>query len=154
MESKQFKQFLSKAMYWCSKSEKAPGDILQKLQEWDVPQAYHDSIIIKLKKENFINEDRFALAFTNDKFRFNKWGKGKIKYALQTKQVNEDAIWNALNQIDSNEYREAAKELINSKIRQTREPNMFKLKQKVYRFMASRGFETGMVFDLWEEIAR
>jgi len=152
MENKQFKQYLSKAMYWCSKSEKAVGDVLLKLKEWDVPESYHESIIEKLKEENFLNDERYANAFANDKFKFNKWGKGKIKYTLQTKQVSDDAIWTALNHIDKNEYREVALQLMKDKMRQTKEPDFYKLKQKVYRFMASRGFESGMVFDLWEEI--
>lgn len=152
--NKQFEQFLSKAMYWCSKSEKATGDVLQKLEQWGVPELLRDSVIEKLKEENFINDERFAAAFANDKFRFNKWGKVKIKYALKNKMVSEYAISEGLKCIDPLEYESVAIELIQSKINKTNEPDAYKLKQKVLQFMASRGFESGMVFDLWDNINR
>lgn len=151
-ESKQFEQFLSKAMYWCSKSEKAVGDVRQKLAHWDAPEFMFDPIIEKLKEDNFVNDERFATAFANDKFKFNKWGKVKIRYALQSKMVCENAISEGLKCIDPLEYESVAIELIQSKINKTNEPDEYKLKQKVLQFMTSRGFESGMVFDLWDNI--
>lgn len=150
-ENKQFKHYLSKAMFWCSKSEKSSGDVLKKLVEWDVSEEFHELILKQLRAENFVNDERFAIAFTNDKFKLSKWGRNKIKYALQSKQVDAEAIELALSQIDNKAYQKVALGLINSKIRQTKESDENKLKQKVMRFMASRGFEYGMVFDLWNK---
>jgi regulatory protein len=119
--------------------------------EWNVPENFHEPILDQLRVENFINDERFATAFTNDKLKLSKWGKTKIRYALQSKLIENHAIEKALGQIDSVVYEKIALSLINSKIRQAREPDENKLKQKVLRFLASRGFEYGMVFDLWDK---
>ena len=126
--------------------------MLQKLRDWDVPLNLQEQIIEKLKEDKFIDDERFASAFANDKFKFNKWGKMKIRYELQNKMVEDEYISKALSKIDKNEYQEVALKLMNDKMRKTKEPDNYILKQKVMRFMASRGFETGIVFDLWEDI--
>ena len=45
-------------------------------------------IIEMLKKENFINEERYAIGFVKDKFNYNKWGKIKIAAPPQSKKYS------------------------------------------------------------------
>ena len=40
-----------------------------------------------LELEKYLDNLRFAISFVHDKFRFNKWGKIKLAYALRQKQV-------------------------------------------------------------------
>ena len=95
---------LSRAMKLCSTKEYAPSEIEQKLLDWGLQETAISEIIETLRKEKFLDEFRMARYFANDKLRFNKWGKVKIKYMLQQKQVSREAITEALEQIEEELY--------------------------------------------------
>ena len=91
---------LGRAMKLCSTKEYAPFEIEQKFVEWGLTDVETVQLIKVLQDEKFIDEFRMARFFANDKLRFNKWGKVKIKYALQQKKVSREAINEALEQIN------------------------------------------------------
>ena len=97
-------QALSKLMQICSRQEKCKSDIRQKLRTWNIFDKPAETIIETLENENFINEERFATAFAKDKYRFNKWGKLKIKFQLSSKKITDSHISIALSEIDENQY--------------------------------------------------
>jgi len=82
-----YKYWLNKMCRICSTSEKSTNDILDKLKNSDLTDAETDEIIKYLIHNNFINHKRYASAFVSDKFKFNKWGKLKIKMALKQKGI-------------------------------------------------------------------
>lgn len=49
-------------------------------------------LLSQLIEENYLNEERFAIAYAGGKFRINQWGKTKIKYNLTQKQVSNYCI--------------------------------------------------------------
>ena len=93
-------ELLHKAASYCSISEHCIYEVDLKLNAWCVTRDDRKSIINRLIAEDFINEKRFCAYFVKDKFRFNKWGKLKIAYALEQKRLDNDLINNALNSID------------------------------------------------------
>ena len=80
-------QALLKAQNICSKSEKCEKDIRFKLKNLNVSENEIEDIILSLIQQNFINEKRFAISFTNEKLKLLKWGRIKIKYALIQKDI-------------------------------------------------------------------
>ncbi len=152
MENKnQLNHYLSKAMRYCSRSEHCISDVTQKLAQWQTPEELYNDIIHHLVQENFIDETRFANAFVNDKFKFDKWGKLKIKYALAQKQIPQNIISQTIQNIDPEEYVEIAIVLMKKKTATVKEQNIAGVKQKIFRFMTSRGFEPNLIYELFEE---
>src|SRR6056297_2869218 len=98
------KQALEKAQNLCAQKEKCIEDIKQKFYQWGINRNDFEPLITKLIEDKFIDEERFTKAFVKEKFRFNKWGKVKIEYALKQKNIPEDYIHKALNQIPLSEY--------------------------------------------------
>jgi regulatory protein len=135
------KEALSKSMALCSRSEKTIADIKNKLNDWSINEQDAKTIIEKLVAENFINERRYAVAFTRDKFRFNQWGKTKIAYMLKAKNIPLPIINEALEEIDMVEYQTLIQRLISDKKRRTSSQNVFDLKAKLMRYALSKGFE-------------
>ena len=66
----------------CSKCEQTEYDIRLKLKSWGISQNDIDTIINRLLQEKFIDEQRYATAFTRDKFHFAGWGKIKITFQI------------------------------------------------------------------------
>ena len=136
----------------CSRQERCTSDIRQKLVEYNLSIQEIDHIIKILIKENFINEDRYAVAFAHDKFRFNKWGKIKIEYQLKHKGIDNNIILKALGSIDSEEYLKMIKSELTKKFKKDKSSNAYVLKSKLLRFGQSKGFETEHVFNIINEI--
>lgn len=141
---------LSKVQFICSRQEKCCYDIRKKLQDWNVSEEDQGEIIDSLLEDKFIDESRFTTFYVRDKFRFNKWGRIKITHHLKQKQVPEFIIMDALEQIEDEEYRETLLDLLQSKMRSTREEDPYQMKAKLYRFAQGRGFESPIALSLIE----
>jgi len=147
-ESIIYKTALSKAMALCSQREYCTDDIKSKLQSWSVGKTDSDRIISTLIRENFINEKRYAEAFTKDKFRYNKWGKIKIRASLKMKKIPGDIINQALDSIDTEFYKKTIKELLTTHRRSVKAKNQYDLKGKLLRYGLSKGFESDLLYDI------
>ena len=62
----------------CSKKELSEREVMVGLQKFQLKLSEKHKLINKLKKEKYIDHDRYAKAFTHDRFNFYKWGKLKI----------------------------------------------------------------------------
>ena len=72
----------NKATTLCVRCEQAAAEVRTKLLNWGLGPSEADAVIMRLTDEGFLNEQRFARAFVNDKFRFNGWGRVKIAHQL------------------------------------------------------------------------
>ena len=85
---------------YCAGAERCKSDIAEKLKKKEIDVETIENIIAYLEKEKYLNEERFCRAFVNDKFRFAKWGKLKIRQALNLKRIPSDMVYDALDSID------------------------------------------------------
>ncbi len=151
-ENAMFKTALSKAMAQCSKREFCSDDIYNKLLAWGVGNDDAEKIICILIKENFIDEPRYAAAFVMDKFKYNKWGKVKIKAHLRVKKIPPDIIKSTLDSIDNKQYIKSLRELIESHRKTVKAKNQYDLKAKLLRYGLSKGYESNLLYDLLNDL--
>ena len=130
----------TKLAHLCSRREYCVSDLQKKLVKWGLQENNIFEILNSLQKENYINEERYAIAFVKDKFRFNHWGSVKIKYALQQKQIPENFIAIALNEIDEAECESLIKKKIQDKKRTLKADSDYVLQQKVMKSLMAKGF--------------
>jgi len=113
-----------------------------------------DRILITLENEKFIDEARYSGTYTRDKLRLNKWGKVKIRYMLLQKKIPEYIISNALDEIDDGYYSDILNEELLKKRKSIRGSNAFELRGKLFRFAQQKGFETGLIYSLLDDILK
>lgn len=133
-----------KMMKLCSMQEKCRHDIFEKLIGFGLEEVDCNKILDELEKDKFIDDARYAAFFTKDKYRFNKWGRIKIQYALRLKGISSDNIYNAIDQIDEEEYLDILKTELHKKQKLTSFKSQWDLKSKLMRFAQSRGFESDL----------
>ena len=138
-------ELLCKAASYCSISEHCVSEVEDKLNARGVSDTDKHKIIDRLISEDFINEKRFCTYFVKDKFRFNKWGKFKISYALKAKGLDKGIIDDALNTIDDGEYEELLASLLKSKLVGLKYEFEYEKQGKLFRFAQSRGFENNII---------
>ena len=130
---------------YCSKEERCMFDAKNKLLEFSLTESDIDEILEYLISENYIDENRYSNAFVNDKYKFNKWGKLKIRYALKNKKIPEKIIQTSLAFIPEQPYLRQLENELSKKMKSLRCTSVFELKGKLYRFAASRGFESELI---------
>jgi regulatory protein len=147
-----YKEALSYAMDLCAARERCLSEIRDKLHGHKIPSQEIENILLTLKKEKFIDESRYAESFSSDKLRINKWGKVKIRYILQHKNISRQDIGNALDKIDDEFYSSVLREELMKKRKTIKGSNAFELRGKLSRFGQQRGFETGLIYSLLDDI--
>jgi len=135
-------------MALCSRREYCVDDILSKLHSWGLGETECGRVITLLIREKFIDEKRYAEAFVRDKFRYNKWGKVKIRSILKLKKIPGEIITNALNSIDHDLYKKTLEELLTIHRKSVKSKSPYDLKGKLLRYGLSKGFESEMLYDL------
>ncbi|MBS1646261.1 MAG: RecX family transcriptional regulator [Bacteroidetes bacterium] len=141
------KQAYIKAQTWCAYQERCQQEVRNKLYEYGLKGEEIENIIALLIADNFVNEERFAIAFAGGKFRIKKWGKIKIRNELKSRNLSEYCIKKGLAQIDHADYIQTLKKMLDQKAKTTIEKNHLRKKQKLLHYALSKGFEQEFVFD-------
>ena len=143
-------QELEKARAYCAYQERSQQEVRDKLYDLGLHRAEVEQCISQLISENYLNEQRFAIAFAGGKFRMKEWGRIKIKLALKQKKVSDYCIRKALEEISPKDYKKTLNKILSSKNKEVKEQNPIKKKYKVAQYAISRGYEPEMV---WEGIS-
>ena len=138
-------QALQKLKHYCAYQERSHSEVKEKLYNLGVWKKDHDEIIATLIEENYLNEERFAIAFAGGKFRIKHWGRVKIKYELKQKQVSEYCIKKALKQIDDGEYLKVLTKLAKEKYASLKSEQYLIRKKKTMDYLMQRGFEMELI---------
>jgi regulatory protein len=138
-------QALQKLKHYCGYQERCHSEVKQKLYDLGIWKKDQDEIIATLIKENYLNEERFAIAFAGGKFRVKQWGRVKIKYELKQRQVSDYCIKKALKQIDEEEYLKTLNKLAEEKYASLKGEQYLVRKKKTMDYLIGRGFEIELV---------
>ncbi|MDR3250998.1 MAG: RecX family transcriptional regulator [Tannerella sp.] len=147
-------EVLNEMARYCSQSERCLHDVHNKIKAADLPADAVKRITDSLLKDKFIDEKRFSRSFVNDKFKFNQWGRIKICYELKQRNIPPDIYGEAVENIDEDEYLSALADLLNRKKRAVKGASPQDVFQKLYRFAASRGFESQLIVKTLKSILK
>lgn len=128
----------------CARGERCSSEIREKLRKLMLPASVADEIIDYLEENRYIDNLRFAKAFARDKVRFSGWGRNKIRMALTVKRIPASEIREALDEIDEEEYTVALAKATEAKARNL-DLTDYNDRAKLYRHLASRGFESNLI---------
>lgn len=132
---------------WCAYQERSQQEVRDKLYSYGLHGDEVENIIARLITGQFLNEERYAIAFAGGKFRQLGWGKVKIRQALKLKKVSEYCIRKALESIDEKDYLARLRDLMYKKQKEVREKDPFKRRYKLFKYAISRGYESELVSD-------
>ena len=140
---------LEKIKHYCSYQERNHQEVKDKLYSFGLFASQVEEILSELISENYLNEERYAIAFAGGKFRMKDWGRIKIRYELKKNKVSDYCIKKALAQIDETDYIKTAKKLITFKLNALKsEKNPFIKKNKTKQYLLQKGYELDIILDL------
>ncbi len=147
-------QALTRAMHLCSRQEKSSSDILKKLTDWGVSGEDAARILQKLTDQKFIDDLRYAKAYTRQQHTFRKWGRIRIRMVLKQKNIPEAFIDEALQELDEKEYRQTLKEELQKKRKGLKGRNRYDLLARLQKFAYGRGYEPDLARQTAEEVLK
>src|ERR1700692_4389978 len=96
---------LQKIKHYCGYQERSHTEVKHKLYSLGLFEKEVEELIARLIEEEYLNEERFAIAYASGKSRNNGWGRIKIKHGLEQKEISKFCILKALQSLDESEYR-------------------------------------------------
>lgn len=145
-------EVLHRSAAYCSLAERCVHDVKKKLDAWEIEPPVQQRVLKRLLQEGFLDEARYCRSFVNDKWKFSRWGKNKILYALRAKGIEQSLIDKALSGIDPEENKEALIGLLRNKMRSVKAKDSYELRMKLLRFAAGRGYEPSLIYSCLDEI--
>lgn len=142
------KTALLKAESWCAYQERSQQEVRNKLYEYGLHQTDVEDLISELITTNFLNEERFAMAYASGKVNIKKWGKIKVKQGLKLKKVPDRLIQKALNSIDGDKYVANLLATAEKKSAVLTEKEPYKKKFKLITYLLSKGYELDIINDV------
>lgn len=138
-------QALSRLQRYCTYQDRCHIEVERKLTEMRmIPQA-KEQIIMSLIEDDYLNEERFALAFVKGKFRIKKWGRIRLKAELKKRKISKYLIKSALEQISEKDYLFTFEELANRKADSIKADSILLKKKKLADYLIYRGWESSLV---------
>lgn len=142
---------LQKLMRYCAYQERCHQEVRTKLIELKIYGDDLEEIISDLISENFLNEERFAIAYAGGKFRIKNWGKVRIRQELKKRRISDYCIKKAMKAIDEEGYIERLYKVIEKKIPTETETNQFKLKGRLAKHAIRKGYEPHLVWQVLKD---
>lgn len=134
-------QVLNKLTALCAKGEHCKREMIEKMRRWEVPMEVQSSVMAYLIAERYIDDERYARAFIEDKVKFNGWGPRKVEQALRMKGIPSSIYEPIMRELPSDDRLETLRPIIENKRRTVTGKNDYDIRCKLIRFALSRGFE-------------
>ena len=128
--------------------DRCSTDLIAKLRRWQISTANSEKIMRYLHENRLVDDARFCGAYARDKMRYSRWGRLKIRAMLAAKHLDRDAIADALDALEEDEYREAARRAILAFAARFERPLDYNERLKTLRHAVGRGFESALVADI------
>jgi regulatory protein len=143
---------LRRIQHYCAYQERCNHEVDIKLLAWKVSPAKTKKIKQNLSGEGFINEERYARLFVRSKFHVNKWGRAKIRYELKIRNIPEELILKAMEEIGEEDYLSTIRELILKKLSEINTGKHLSVREKIITFVTGKGFEFDLISIVLKEL--
>jgi len=136
-----------KIQHYCAVMDRCQYQVMTKLKSYGISATLSEDILIELIQNNFVDEERFARAFSSGKFKIKKWGKRKIAFELSNLKVPKSCITLGLEEIDEQDYLDTIQHLAHKKYAMLKDKNIFVKKKKVVDYILRKGYESELVWE-------
>lgn len=123
-------------------SQKSTYEIRQKLKDQKFSADVIEKIISYLDSYGFLDDEAYVKAYIRDKDEISSWSRGKIKYMLRQKHIDENLIEDNLCLISDEREAEKAGFFADKKIKND---YSYENRAKVFRHLAGKGFDIDII---------
>ena len=134
------KKVLERLQRQCARMEYCVSDIRRKaLKAMEGDAEATERIVASLVKDRFVDDRRYAAAFAREKASLQGWGPVKIRFQLRGKGIPDEAVAEALQEIDPEKAASKLDKLAADKYRLLQGDPQCRL--KLLKALLARGYE-------------
>ncbi|MFJ2192688.1 recombination regulator RecX [Kitasatospora sp. NPDC087861] len=126
-----------------AKSRKQLADALHKRE---IPDDVADEVLTRLEEVGLIDDAAFAAAWVESRHAVRGLSRRALAQELRTKGVAADLVEQAVAQLDHDDETEAARALVDRKLRATRGLDRQVRTRRLVGMLARRGYSEGLAF--------
>ncbi len=150
---KEIKAILVKMAKYCAYQDRCKKEVYIKLDTLLPDIVEQDKIIDYLIDEKYLDEERYVRSIVRGRFYYKSWGKIKIIHYLKQRDIDSDTIEKVIaNEIKDSDYYQKVNELVENRLRTTKGINDFEIKQKILKALFLKGYDSGMITDVIDEL--
>ncbi len=135
-----------------ARSEK---EIRERLSKEDIPSVITERVLEFLREQHLVNDEKWSRAFVNDKLVRKPVSSRQLAFGLAQKGVGKDVIAETLAELNARESDDdrALQAAEKRWPRITKEADPRKRKQKLYTFLAGRGFSSQTIDGVYKKVS-
>ncbi len=137
---------------YCAYQERSHQQVKRKLIGYGLNALDADMMLVELTQSNFLNEERFAMAYARGKFKIKGWGKGKIKVGLKREGVGEKLIAQALASLGAEDYSQTLHRLAEKKWPLIKGASHIEKVFKLKRYLVGKGYDFEAIDNVIAEV--
>ena len=144
----EFNRAKNYALNKISYSQKSTYEIRQKLKEQKFSEDVIEKIIAYLDYYGFLDDESYVKAYIRDKDEISNWSRGKIRFMLKRKHIDDNLIEDYIYTISDEREAEKARFFADKKIKND---FSYENRAKVFRHLASKGFDVDIINQVLNE---
>ncbi|MBM4166399.1 MAG: hypothetical protein FJ218_05725 [Ignavibacteria bacterium] len=133
----------NEALKFLSRSMRTEYEVTTKLRSKKISIDTIKKVVFRLKKNNLLDDEKYASQFVAEKFQFRKVGKKFLQKQLLQKRISKEIIQSALQTISEEEEFEQALKLAERKfqnISSLSPEDLIKEQRTMFQYLHNRGF--------------
>ncbi|WP_308652991.1 regulatory protein RecX [uncultured Anaerococcus sp.] len=131
-----------------SYSQKSTYEIRQKLKEQKFSEDVIEKIIEYLDSYGFLDDESYVKSYIRDKDEISNWSRGKIRFMLKRKHIDDNLIEDYIYMISDEREAEKARFFADKKIKND---FSYENRAKIFRHLASKGFDVDIINQVLNE---
>ncbi len=142
-----FEKYLNKAFHFLSYRPRSEKEIRDKLSMKKAPHEIIERVIASLKEHKFLDDEKYAKWFIENRLRFNPKGQRILKMELKQKGIDREIIDQAIDNLSKDEEGEvpnndleSARKHVEKKMPRYKDLEKQEIYQKLGAYLARRGF--------------
>ncbi len=139
---------------FCLYRERCTSEVIQKMYGLKIKESDQSKFLKQLKEEKYLDDDRFIKAFVNTKIYVKRWGRVKIRQELSMKKLDKEKIKAELLAADDERYIENLDHLAERKWNTLSKKNDRDRRSSLFRYLASKGYESDLIMDWMKKKAK
>lgn len=150
-QSDELDKAYQKALNYLSYRMRSEKELFDYLKEQEVPEEEAAEMIEKMRRLDFVDDQRFSDAFVRTKRDQSKKGPNIIRQELKQKGVSENIMNKSLEQYTPEEQLDLAIELAEKKQRSYKKESSRQKEQKLIQFLIQKGFSHSVAAEALKE---
>lgn len=129
-------------------------EIVEYLEKNEVDKKLQDRVIKELKKNDLVNDFRFAKAYAADAVSLRKNGEYKITDDLKKLGISESIINTVIDDLDYDQIKENLVNIIVKKNKLNKTNSLYQLRNKLYNELVRLGYDSSLVNSKLNELLK